>query len=327
MRRGYVDAARARMVPPRSGHGFAARQRRRGLDDLVGQLQQLLRWHRRARRWQCESRRWSRCAKRQRPYAHQCPRRARHAQRRTLLELGGGDVTVRAGRNIDGGVYYVERGTGVCFRRRCHHHQFDPLAFARAAGGAASILPEDTWLPTTLFVGKSSFDVSARGDVLLGPVANTFLLPQGVNNKHWYKTYFSTYAASSGLGVTFPRRGYHLPSGRHPAAATTPESILSLWMKNELLLSSSSAANYQPWLRLIETNVDPFGTLTALMPGTLRASAYSGDINLVGRMTFSPSPTGTLELLAGGCSQRSRPTGVSSSIIPGGQTTVWTPPR
>ena len=30
-----------------------------------------------------------------------------------LLELGGGDLTVRAGRDIDGGVYYVERGTGI----------------------------------------------------------------------------------------------------------------------------------------------------------------------------------------------------------------------
>jgi filamentous hemagglutinin len=107
-------------------------------------------------------------------------------------------------------------------------------------------------------------------------------------------------------------------------SATYPESILGLWMKNELLLTSSSAANYQPWLRLVETSVDPFFTLATLMPGSLRAVAYSGDINLVGRMTLSPSATGTLELLAGGAINGLRPTGASSSSVYGsGQTTIW----
>ncbi|MEZ0273758.1 MAG: beta strand repeat-containing protein, partial [Roseimicrobium sp.] len=33
----------------------------------------------------------------------------------SLVELGGGDLVIRAGRNIDGGVYYVERGQGTLF--------------------------------------------------------------------------------------------------------------------------------------------------------------------------------------------------------------------
>ena len=43
------------------------------------------------------------------------PSRPRTPARSTanLLELGGGDVTVTAGNNIDGGVYYVERGQGT----------------------------------------------------------------------------------------------------------------------------------------------------------------------------------------------------------------------
>ena len=44
-----------------------------------------------------------------------------------------------------------------------------------------------------MFLGKGSFDVTARGDLLLGPVANVFLLPEGINNSFWYKTYYSTY--------------------------------------------------------------------------------------------------------------------------------------
>jgi filamentous hemagglutinin len=135
----------------------------------------------------------------------------------TLLELGGGDVTVVAGRNIDGGVYYVERGNGLLQAGGKITTNSTRSLSLGGLGVGTSIFPEDTWLPTTLFVGKSSFDVSARGDVLLGPVANTFLLPQGVNNKHWYKTYFSTYAAEQRRHSRFPRRQHHLPADDHPA--------------------------------------------------------------------------------------------------------------
>ena len=246
-----------------------------------------------------------------------------------LLELGGGDLTVQAGRNIDGGVYYVERGTGTLTAGASitTNATRAPGLGSLAGGGQVDVLTQSqyqaTWLPTTLFVGKSSFQVSARGDILMGPVANTMLLPQGVNNKQWYKTYFSTYAADSavsvvslGGNVTF-RQATTLPT------ASDPESMLALWMKNELLLSGTSAAYYQPWLRLVETSVEPFKELTQLMPGTLRATAFSGDINLVGKMTLSPSASGTLELLAAGAVNGLRPTGVSNTIITGGQTTVW----
>ena len=67
---------------------------------------------------------------------------------------------------------------------------------------ANEVLNSQTWLPTTLFLGKGGFDVSARGDVLLGPVGNPFLLPQGINNTFWYKTYFSTYAPDSYVNVS-----------------------------------------------------------------------------------------------------------------------------
>ncbi len=36
------------------------------------------------------------------------------------------------------------------------------------------------------------------------------------------------------------------------------------------------------------------------MPATLKATAFSGDINVVGSILLSPSPTGTLDLAASG---------------------------
>ncbi len=240
-----------------------------------------------------------------------------------VLELGGGDVTVRAGRNIDGGVYYVERGEGSLNAGASITTNATRSPSTGYLQGFADILPEQTWLPTTLFVGKSRFNVEARGDVLLGPVANTFLLPQGVNNKHWYKSYFSTYSADSGLQVTSLGGDVTFRNAATLPDATLPISLLTLWMKQELLLHNQSSANYQPWLRLLETDVDPFDSFATLLPASLRATAYSGDIHVVGNMTLTPSATGTLELLAKGGILGLQPTGVSRTILSGNQTTVW----
>ncbi len=248
-----------------------------------------------------------------------------------LLELGGGDLVVQAGRNIDGGVYYVERGTGVLQAGGAITTNATRAPTTGTLSGGtptpdeamSDSIYQDTWLPTTLFVGKSSFNVSARGDVLLGPVANTMLLPQGLTNRTWYKTYFSTYndsssvtAASLGGDVTFR------------LTATTPQNIgpqpiLSLWMQNELLMQSGSSAFYLPWLRLVETDSNQFTTLSALFPANLHATAFSGDINVVGNLTLAPSATGSLELLAAGAFNGLQPTGVSSVIISGAETALW----
>ena len=248
-----------------------------------------------------------------------------------LLELGGGDVTVHAGRNIDGGIYYVERGSGVLRADGAiTTNSARAPGIGRLSGGTVTDdktltkdIYQNTWLPTTLFVGKSTFDVSARGSVLLGQTTNTMLLPQGLTNRTWYKTYFSTYneksavhVSSLGGDITF-RLEATLPQ------STVPQSLLGLWMNNELIFGAGSAANYQPWLRLVETSVDPFNTLTNLMPGTLTATTYTGNINVVGTMVLSPSASGTLELLAAGAFNGLAPTGVSTSIIASKQTNVW----
>ncbi len=64
-----------------------------------------------------------------------------------------------------------------------------------------------------------------------------------------------------------------------------------------------SAATTQPWLGLVETSVTNssyFATAAALMPGTLEATAFSGNLNVVGNLTLSPSPNGTVDLAAAG---------------------------
>ncbi|RYD27076.1 MAG: hypothetical protein EOP86_25065, partial [Verrucomicrobiaceae bacterium] len=186
-----------------------------------------------------------------------------------------------------------------------------------------------TWIPTSFYLGKGSIQVEARGDVLVGPTVNTFLLPQGLNNKIWYKTYFSTYAADSSVGVVSlggnitHRNALTLPQGSNPVVTPT----LLAWMFRENLLAGTTltaqAANYQPWIRLVESSVDPFSAVSNLMPGTLKSTAFGGNINLTGDMTLAPSAEGTLELLAAGSINGISPTG-RYRLASGNSVTTWT---
>jgi len=219
-----------------------------------------------------------------------------------LTELGGGDVSVHAGADIDGGVYYVERGNGSLSAGGSIHTNSTRSPSLTTIKIPTDIYPSQTWLPTTLFLGKGGFTVSSVGDLLLGPVANPFLMPEGVNNSFWYKTWFSTYAAdsfvnlSSLTGAVTLRNAATIQSG----AAGNASPLLQIWLQKELLLTSNpqSASYYQPWLRLNETSVAAFSTVCTLWPSTLQATSFTGDIDVVGRITLASSKRGTLDLVA-----------------------------
>ncbi|HYR57936.1 MAG TPA: filamentous hemagglutinin family protein, partial [Chthoniobacteraceae bacterium] len=225
-----------------------------------------------------------------------------------LLELGGGDLIVRAGQDIDGGVYYVERGRGQLSAGNTIHTNSTRAPTPAVVTGAKITVPQETWLPTTLFVGKGSFDVSARGDITMGPVVNAFLAPPGEQNDYNYRTYFSTYSADSAVNVMSLGGTIDLRESAASGAALVP--MLESWMNAVSLFGNTqTAASFEPWIRIGETTVLPFSTALALQPGTLRVTAFSNDINIDGNLTLSPAPTGTLELLAGGAINALRPVG------------------
>lgn len=235
------------------------------------------------------------------------------AVNQTLVELGGGDVTVRAGNNIDAGAFYVERGQGILSAggQITTNATRSPGSF-NVSTGANAVLNSNTWLPTTLFIGKGGFDVSARGDVLLGPAANVFLLPQGLGNSFWLKTWFSTYASDSYVRASSLGGAVTLRQSVFNGAAVVP--ALEAWYNQQLISSSNLAGFSQPWLRLVERNsLVPFRTLVSLLPPTLQVTAYSGDINIAGNATLFPSAIGTLDLLARGSVNGLRPLGQDST--------------
>jgi hypothetical protein len=242
-----------------------------------------------------------------------------------LLEWGGGDVTIQAGSDISGGVYYVERGQGTLSAGNSITTNAARTPTPATLAGEEP-LGSSTWLPTTVFAGKSGFDVVALGDILLGPVANTFMMPQGLNNKYWYKTYFSTLSSESSLSAT--SYGGDIT---HRNAATLPESssasnILANWFSRQnLYVGESSAYNsshYQPWIRLTETDLSNFSSAFTLTTSNFSSASFGGDINLVGSISLSPSAIGNLELLAAGQVNGLNPTG--EGLLNGEKVQVWT---
>ena len=247
-----------------------------------------------------------------------------------LLELGGGHLTIRTGDNLDGGIYYVERGQGDLFANgqiTTNSSRSPSLGITKSFSNP-EIFNSLTWLPTTFFLGKGSFDIAARGDVLVGPIANPFLLPVGLNNKFWYKSYFNTYSPDSSVDVSsFGGSVTHRLAVTLPGQ-TSAKPILSAWMEKQNLFQTAGAtsrlSNWQPWIRLAESTITPFTTVVTILPPNLRSTAFAGDINLVGPVTLFPSPTGSLELAASKAIVGLQPTGVTQYGTPAQTVTVWT---
>lgn len=241
----------------------------------------------------------------------------------TPVELGGGNVTVNAGNDINAGVYYVERGQGTLdagYQIVTNATRSISLPAVVSAAAASASTPSETWLPTTLFLGDGSFTVTANGSLDLGPVANPFLLPSGTSNTYYDQTYFSTYGLKDAVNVSSLAGNVTLAESALSQGTDLP--LLESWITYVDYLPSfppnSTASFYEPWLQIdVNDNISAFTGVSALMPPTLNVAAPSGDINLQGSITLSPSATGNLELVADGSVNGLQPNGTA------GKTTEW----
>jgi hypothetical protein len=232
-----------------------------------------------------------------------------------LVELGGGNLTLSAGNNISGGVYYVERGLGNITaggqittnstRAVVTQSQANSFATEKVTPNAA------TWLPTTLFAGKAIFNVSAGGDLDLGPVVNPFLLPQSLFNSFYNRSFFSTYAPTTELDVQSLTGDVEIKDASNVSAS------LVTWitdMDTQYDSAQSYAATTQPWLSTIQSSPDFFDTVVKIMPPIVRVTAFSGSIDLVGNLILTPAPDGTLDLVAADSINGIQPNGVASNM-------------
>jgi hypothetical protein len=243
-------------------------------------------------------------------------------------QLGGGDALLSAGRNIDGGSILVDRGAALLNAGgevTTNSAQSPSRGAMGTSGQSANVLDPLVWQPLTLYGSDSAFTINARGDILVGPATNPFLLPQGVNNKFWYKTQFNTISPDSSvsvnsfggsithrLGITLPGDSLAIP-------------VLEAAYRQASALSPQGAGYFRPWLRLAELNTSMFRMAATIALPTLKSTAFGGDVNVVGQLNLFPSPVGELEILSAGSLHGLNPTGVTTATIEGttAQIAAW----
>jgi hypothetical protein len=163
--------------------------------------------------------------------------------------------------------------------------------------------------PAQYSLGGGNVSITAQGDVAHQTVAGladshgelpmTWLYPRGyldqgtgalgtalfgdVGSTTWWIDFSNFFPGAGALGggnVT-------MIAGRDISnvdAVIPTNARMQAWLQKEFLLTrnADSAAFYQPWLRIVETNVAPFQTASTLASAMLRATAFTGDIALVG---------------------------------------------
>ncbi len=225
-----------------------------------------------------------------------------------LTETGGGDMIVRAGGDIDAGVYYVERGDaslragGSIVSNKTRDAKGDYLmALSDLNNNAGSANPDPaTWMASSFFAGgKSRVSVVSRGDALLGSVGNVFLMPQGINNDLAYKNYFSTYGLDPANGVT-DFSAVSLGGGITLRTQLLNAPSFQTWALHNGV--TKNGGKYQPWVRTVEADPSSseLSAAAGLMAPNMRLTALGGDLLFAGAVTMAPSPTGNASFAAKG---------------------------
>jgi hypothetical protein len=174
---------------------------------------------------------------------------------------GGGNLNIDAGGDIAGGVYYLGRGE------------------AEIRSGGALTLDSAGKLYPLLALSDSTFSVTSRSDLNLETAVNPTILTQGIEQDLFYgllKSNFFNYGADSGVTLTALSGDVHL---RNDIAALTESSMPSLAQVAQQAATSLTLTVY---------------------PGSLRARALAGNVEVNRSFTLFPTPQGTLELLAQG---------------------------
>ncbi len=232
----------------------------------------------------------------------------------STLELGGGDLDVRAGGNLNGGIYYVERGQGALTAGGSIETNATRAAISPILASARPVLLTNpqSWLPTTLFLGDGDFTVQAEGNVLLGPVVNPFLLPAPLGSAG----YFSTYAIDDSLSVSSLTGSVTLKDDPDGDTGGGGGGSIADWLGQISAVGSTTqtfGSVLQPWLGLNGSQLSNFNTLVGLMPSSVYATAFTGDIDLAGGFTLLPSPSGQWSTEAAGSVNGFQPNSANTS--------------
>ena len=178
---------------------------------------------------------------------------------------GGGTLSVAAGGSILGGSYYVGRGSAIL------QAGGDVGAIAASAGG--------TGLAPIIGLGDASVTVTARGNVELADVLNPSLLNVGsLQGSASAPVYFSTYGASS--AVNLQAIGGTVVLNDQNDDGAVPNTVNDSFVGDSITGNATTVA------------------VLDMLPPILNVTAFSGDVDIGRVVALSPSPSGNLTVFA-----------------------------
>lgn len=222
-----------------------------------------------------------------------------------LTEQGGGNLLLRAGGDILGGSFYVQKG----------------IANIRADGsvGAGNFIPTIPSatsavapLNPVIALGDASFNVTAGRSAAIESTYNPMMTEQSVNNVVAGNAQFApVYGVGAGArwdvtDVTASSLLYRQTYGQFSSFSTygANSAVNLMAISGDMLLSNNvnslavSGGSAIP--NALVANNPVFPTLYALDPTHFNAVALSGNLTSLNGFTMMPSSTGQLNLLAAG---------------------------
>ena len=200
-----------------------------------------------------------------------------------LVEQGGGDLQVRAGKNIAGGQFFVQKGALVLR--------------ADGAVAAGKLKVEDNLagendpafraMRPVLALGDASAQVTAGGNLEIETIYNPTLTLQSAKN--------ATVVNFTTAGQASSQYSNFLSYGPQSAVAMTSVGGNVLMAGGSKLVSDASLTP----LGLADKSIpDEFVQLMALAPPSLQLAALSGSVRANGGFAMAPASRGTLDIYA-----------------------------
>jgi filamentous hemagglutinin family protein len=217
-----------------------------------------------------------------------------------LTTTGGGDLTMKVGGNIAGGIFYVGEGlgditAGGAFVAGSTVHTLDPYKMLCAGSQGCYIhtdprpIDRDYDVYAMFFTSTGRFDIKSGGDMDIDGVMDPLLSGAELNYQDWKLVSFNDQTSarlfSAGGDVTLWNNGLNT------------SLVYAASGKTGLFGGSLAPVHYFGTDEHMEVGRDSIAW--DLRPADLTVVAATGDVRVLGDMILMPSATGNLSLLAG----------------------------
>lgn len=194
-----------------------------------------------------------------------------------LVEHGGGDLFVKAGGDISGGSFYVEKGVGSI-----------------AAGGsvtAGNVQSNGSAINTLLALGDAKLNVTAANDLTIETVYNPTLTVQS-----FYNAAFT--ASTPSLQIA-----KNLPQWSNFSTYSNDSAIQLTAIAGDVLLTNNNAGILRMGSGQIPAyvengNLGGYALLYSMAPANFKTTALSGSVSSAQGFSLAGSPNGQLDILA-----------------------------